>query len=75
MCMLVARVLMRTTDKLREVGDTARGFAALDILEQWSKVKKSSASAVIKVVVTYQSSVLHYGNKIKNILEEVNENK
>ena len=71
MCMLVARVLMRTTDKLREVGDTARGFAALDILEQWSKVKKSSASAVIKVVVT----LLNYGDKIKNILEEVNENK
>ena len=53
----------------------ARKLAVLDIKQLWIKVKKSSASAVIKVVVTFQSSVLNYGDKIKNILEEVNENK
>ena len=66
MCMLVAKVFMRMTAKLREVGDTARGFAAMDMLRQWDKVKKRSASVLIKLAVMFQNC----GDKIKNTLEE-----
>ena len=71
MCMLLARVLMRTTDKLREVGDTARDYVTLDILELFGKVKKRSASVVLKIVVM----MLNCGNKIKKIVEEESEKK
>ena len=69
MCMLVAKVFMRTTDKIREVGDTARVFADLDILELWSKVKKSGG--VIKIVGVFQNC----GDRKKNTLEEESEKK
>ena len=47
------------------------GDDAMDMLRQWGKVKKRSASVLIKLGVVFQNC----GDKIKNTLEEESEKK